>query len=150
VAADRVAAVTRRALQAESMTLITVAEGAAIDPIRRFAAVALTGLLLAGAALAAGPMSWLTDTAFAKFDDKDTQLFKAALDKALDSPADGTPVQWNNERSGSSGTVTPERRVAQGGASCRDLRIANRHKDLAGEGVYRFCRTSAGKWSLVQ
>jgi len=95
-------------------------------------------------------MSFLRDTAFGKFNERDAQLFRAALDQALASPGEGTPVPWANERSGSSGVITPGRSEPQGDGSCRDLRIANRHKTLEGEGLYRFCRAGAGPWKLVQ
>ena len=142
-------AVARRVLQAKSTRVPATAQGTAIDPIRR-SATALILLCLSGMALAAGPMSFLQDTAFSKFNDRDVQLFKAALDKALASPGEGVPVAWANERSDSSGAITPEGSEQQGGAGCRDLRIANRHKTLAGEAVYRFCRTGTGPWKLVQ
>jgi len=112
--------------------------------------VVLAGLLLVGAALAAGPMSLFRDTAVARFNDQDTRLLRAALDKALASSDEGMPVEWNNDRSGSSGVITPERSLEHGGASCRDLRILNRHRTLQGEAVYRFCRNPAGEWRLVQ
>jgi len=127
----------------------TLAEGTTIDPTRRFSAV-LAGLLLAGTALAAGPMSVFRDTAVGSFNDQDMQLLRATLDKALASSGEGVPLEWTNERTGSSGVITPERSLEQGGTNCRDLRIANRHRTLQGEAVYRFCRNPAGEWRLVQ
>ncbi len=115
------------------------------------AAVAAAALLaLAGAAAARGPMSWMRDSAFAQFNEADTRLLRAALDEALASPAEGTPVSWQNERSGSSGSIEPVASDLHNGVRCRDLKVVNRHRRLAGEGQYRFCQSEGGPWRLVQ
>ena len=105
---------------------------------------------LAGAADARGPMSWMRDTAFAQFNEADTKLLRAALDEALQSPTEGTPVTWQNERSGSSGSIEPVSSDLHNGMRCRDVKVVNRHRRQAGEGVYRFCQSPDGPWRLVQ
>jgi surface antigen len=111
-------------------------------------AVVLLGL--AGTAAARGPMSWMNDSAFAQFNEADTKLLRAALDEALKSPAEGTPVTWQNERSGSSGSIEPVSSDLHNGVQCRNLKVVNRHRRQQGEGLYRFCQSPAGPWKLVQ
>ena len=122
------------------------------DSLRRLGATLAATVLLGLAPVvdARGPMSWMRDTAFAQFNEADTQLLRAALDEALQSPAEGTPVTWQNERSGSSGSIVPVSTDLHNGIACRNVQVVNRHRRLQGEGVYRFCQSPAGPWKLVQ
>ena len=103
-----------------------------------------------GTAGARGPTSWMGDSAYAQFNEADTTLLRAALDQALASPIEGTPVSWRNERSGSSGSIEPIASDLHNGVRCRDLKVVNRHRRQEGEGRYRFCQPEGGAWKLVQ
>jgi surface antigen len=130
-----------------------LAERRAGRPMRaHLGAVLVAGALLTGvgAADARGPTAWMRDSAYAQFNEADTKLLRAALDEALASPGEGTPVTWQNERSGSSGSIEPVASDLHNGVRCRDLKVVNRHRRQEGEGRYRFCQPEGGAWKLVQ
>jgi len=98
---------------------------------------------------AAGEVAVLKDTVIAKFDDQDQKLLWARIDAALKAPQDGEPLDWKNDRTGASGTVTPLNRLTWEGLDCRRLKVVNRYRTMTGEGIYRFCEKPKGQWKLV-
>lgn len=118
----------------------------AIQP--RFALLLLAAWLPAGV-LAAGEVAALRDTVIAQFTEQDQRLMMASVDAALAAPDDGEPLHWKNDATGASGSVTPLNRLTWDGLACRRLKIANRYRTMAGEGVYRFCEKPKGQWKLV-
>ncbi|MBL8351039.1 MAG: hypothetical protein JNL87_12095 [Burkholderiaceae bacterium] len=106
-------------------------------------------LLLPAAVQAAGEVAALKDTVIARFTEQDQRLMMASVDAALGAANDGEPVRWQNDQTGASGSVTPLNRLTWDGLACRRLKIANRYKTMAGEGVYRFCEKPKGQWKLV-
>ena len=119
---------------------------------------ALAAPLLVCAAALAVPFSvsaqgadllFLKNSPAAKFNAADFKLLRATIDKALAGPPEGPTLEWANNNTSASGTVTPV--GVDGGASarpCRKLRIANSYKLIKDEGVYSFCQNKAGKWEL--
>ena len=71
------------------------------------------------------------------------------LSKALAGPAEGPALEWANDKTSASGTVTPAG-VDEAAAprKCRKLRIANAYKFTKDEGIYTFCQGTTGKWTL--
>ena len=115
---------------------------------------AMARLLLLGCVLCAGTaqaqyLNTLATSPMSRFNDADNKLFAANLDKALAQGADGVAMDWKNERTPASGSVTPQRSFDSKGMKCRELLIANSYKTLKGEGVHTFCQNSAGKWKLA-
>jgi surface antigen len=104
---------------------------------------------LPGTLQAAGKVAALKDTVIAKFSDEDQRLMMARIDTALKAATDGEPLDWKNERTGASGTVTPLNRLTWDGLDCRRLKVVNRYRTMSGEGVYRFCEKPKGQWKLV-
>lgn len=115
---------------------------------------AFKGLLVAavlggsGAAVAAG-YGFLADSPMGKFNDDDLKLMNGAIAEALAAKALGAPVRWANDKTRSSGEVTPRRAFESQGRPCRDLRVVNRHRTLEASGVYTLCRDN-GEWKLAQ
>lgn len=108
-----------------------------------------SALLLGSAAAGAAGFGFLAETPMGKFNEDDLKLMNGAIDKALAASEMGTRIRWGNDRTGSSGEVTPQRAFASKGRPCRDLKVLNRHKSLEASGVYTLCREDGG-WKLAQ
>ncbi|RZT95176.1 RT0821/Lpp0805 family surface protein [Rivibacter subsaxonicus] len=102
-------------------------------------------LLLPPLLAVAGNYSFMADTPISRFNDADRALYKAAIDKALTTDALGQPVEWKNDKTGSSGSVTPK--AADG--ECRLLAVSTRHAALHNEGEHKLCRVN-GKWKVAK
>ena len=116
---------------------------------------ALAASLLAAALAAVLPSAQATDLLFlknspaSKFNAADFKLMRASLEKALAGPAEGPPLEWKNEQTGASGSVTPAGADESAAPKkCRKLRVANAYKLMKDEGVYTFCMGNTGKWAL--
>jgi surface antigen len=92
--------------------------------------------------MARGPM--------ARFNSADMKLLNGAVEQARSAPELGTPVEWANDQSGSSGSVTPVRTFEERGMTCRDLRVVNRHRQLESSGVFAMCQRKDGTWQWLQ
>jgi surface antigen len=101
-----------------------------------------------GAAAAAG-YGFLAESPMGRFNEDDLKLMNGAIAEALAAKAIGTPVRWANDRTRSSGEVTPARSFESQGRPCRDLRVVNRHRTLEASGLYTLCRDN-GDWKLAQ
>lgn len=115
----------------------------------------LAASLLAAAFAAVLPSAQATDLLFlknspaSKFNAADFKLMRASLEKALAGPAEGPPLEWKNEQTGASGSVTPAGADESAAPKkCRKLRVANAYKLMKDEGVYTFCMGNTGKWAL--
>lgn len=105
-------------------------------------------LAASGAAAAAG-FGFLAETPMGRFNGDDLKLMNGAVEKALSANEMGKPVRWANEKTASSGEVTPQRAFENQGRPCRDLRVVNRHRRLEASGIYTMCRED-GSWKLAQ
>lgn len=92
--------------------------------------------------MARGPM--------ARFNNADMKLLNDAIEQARSAKEMGTAVEWANDQTGSSGSVTPVRQFEQGGLPCRDLRVVNRHRQLESSGVSAMCQRKDGTWQWQQ
>lgn len=108
---------------------------------------AATLLLAAGTASAAG-LGFMSKGPMAKFNEADIKLLEGALAKAREAKETGTPVEWANEKTGASGSVTPLKIFDEAGRPCRDLKVVNRHKQLEASGMYTMCRQQNGRWTF--
>jgi surface antigen len=113
-----------------------------------FAVIALAGAFAAPAHAVRGYDNF-TNTPAAKFSKEDSALMMARVNQALKAEKDGETLDWKNDATTASGSVTPLARYSADGVSCRRLRIVNVHGDLKAQGVYRFCEKPAGTWKLV-
>lgn len=111
-------------------------------------AIAIALLAGPGTGAAAG-FGFLADSPVGKFNEDDLKLMNGAIDKALAASEVGARTRWVNEKTGSSGEVTPQRTFERNGRACRDVKIVNRHKMLEASGVYTMCRED-GQWKLAQ
>lgn len=111
--------------------------------------MAVVALIAAGPALAQVGLGFLSETPMSRFSADDLKLMNEAIDKALAATEMGTPVRWANEKTPSSGEVTPQRTFESRGRACRDLRVVNRHRTLEASGIYTMCRDD-GNWRLAQ
>jgi surface antigen len=84
-----------------------------------------------------------------KFSSQDHALMMERVDQALKADKDGQTLEWKNEKSPASGSVTPLARLEWQGLQCRRLRIHNAYGEIKAQGVYKFCEKPAGRWKLV-
>jgi surface antigen len=103
----------------------------------------------AGTAMASN-LRFLDDTPVSRFNQQDMRLLQDSLDKAMNEAADGTTVEWANDKTGAGGTITPNGRFERTGTECRKARLTTRFKTLKGGGEYNFCKGSQGQWQMVQ
>ncbi|MDP1791461.1 MAG: RT0821/Lpp0805 family surface protein [Methylibium sp.] len=108
----------------------------------------LTGLLI-GPAQAAGENAAMKDRPISRFGADDYALMKARVDQAIKAETAGGTLEWKNDKSGASGSVTPLDRLEWQGMACRRLQITNVYGHTTGKGVYRFCQQKSGAWKLV-
>ena len=119
-------------------------------PVRALSCLLSAALVwLSPAAQAAGERAALKHTVVSAFNDDDMALMRSRVVQALKSDDDGQTLAWRNEKTRSSGTVTPVQRLTSQGLACRRLRIANQHDEARAEGIYRFCMQPPGRWKLV-
>jgi len=112
------------------------------------AAALIVSLAALGASGAqAADLLFLKNSPASKFNAADFKLMRANVDKALAGPPEGPALAWKNDKSGASGTVTPDG-VDTAAPACRKLRIANAYQQMKDEGVYTFCRGNTGQWKL--
>lgn len=98
---------------------------------------------------AAGEVPAFKDTVIAKFNAEDNRLMLGRIDTALKSGQEGVVLDWRNDKTGASGTVTPLNRLRWNELDCRRVKITNRHGSMSGEAVYRFCEKPKGEWKMV-
>lgn len=112
----------------------------------------LTSLVLAlglacGQALAAN-ISFLDNTPLSKMSASDLNLFKETLQQALDHNADGVPLRWSNDKSGTSGEITPLDRFERDGTTCRRTAVVNNVRGKTGNFTWDFCQGPDGQWRM--
>jgi surface antigen len=118
---------------------------------RRARALSIAALLglLAGAAQAVSGYDTFNKMPASSFSKDDTAMMMARVDQALKAEKDGETLEWKNEATPASGSVTPLARYSADGLSCRRLQIVNVYGSNKAQGVYRFCEKPAGKWKLL-
>jgi len=104
---------------------------------------------LSGPASAAGGQAALDQTPGGKFNKEDYALMMARVNEALRADKDGETLDWKNDKTPASGSVTALERLVSEGVPCRRLRIHNAYGDLKAQGVYKFCEKRPGQWKLV-
>jgi surface antigen len=112
-------------------------------------AAAALCLGLSGAADAAGRQAATEGMPVTKFSDDDRAIMMTNVNQALRADKDGETLDWKNDKTPASGSVTALNRLEWNGMQCRRLRIHNAYGDLKAQGVYKFCEKPAGKWKLV-
>jgi surface antigen len=112
--------------------------------------VASIALCLTVGTVAAAGLGFMSKGPMAKFNDADMKLLNGALEQARSAKEPGTPVEWANEKTGSSGAVTPVRLFEEDGRPCRELKVLNRHKQLESSGIYTMCQQKDGRWQWKQ
>ena len=105
--------------------------------------------LLAGAAHAVSGHDTFNKMPASSFNKDDMAMMMARVDQALKAEKDGETLEWKNDATPASGSVTPMARFTADGLACRRLRIINVYGSNKAQGVYRFCEKPAGKWKLV-
>ena len=105
--------------------------------------------LLAGAAQAVSGYDTFNKMPASSFSKEDTALMMARVDQALKAEKDGETLEWKNDATPASGSVTPLARFTSDGLACRRLRIVNVYGSNKAQGVYKFCEKPPGKWKLI-
>jgi len=97
----------------------------------------------------AAEIAALRRTPVERFNADDYALMKARVNQALKAEKDGETLEWRNDKTRASGSVTPLNRLDWNGMACRRLHIANVVPGNRREGVYKFCEKPPGRWKLV-
>jgi surface antigen len=83
------------------------------------------------------------------FTDEDWVLARSTAREALTEGENGKSYRWDNERSGSYGSLSPISDEMVDGRRCRDLVIRNFAGGVNGGGTYRFCQMEDGSWKVL-
>jgi surface antigen len=83
------------------------------------------------------------------FTDDDVKLATQTMKDALDNQSNGTTSDWNNPRSGNSGSATPTKTFTKRGMTCRRLKLVNRARGQTGQAVFNFCQQPDRTWKIV-
>ena len=83
------------------------------------------------------------------FNDADMQMFKDAIQKALNEKKDGEKLAWKNDKTGHSGLVNPLQTLDSEADECRNVRIINKSKKNIAETHFTFCKQD-GTWVAVE
>ena len=67
-------------------------------------------------------------------------MMMARVDQALKAEKDGETLEWKNDATPASGSVTPLARFTSNGLSCRRLRIVNAYGEQQGAGRLQVLR----------
>lgn len=102
--------------------------------------------LLLPLAATAGNYSFMADAPITRFNAQDKAMYKAAIDQALAGDGQGPPVDWKNDNTGSSGSVTAR---ATERPDCRMLALTTRHAGLRNEAEHRICKVG-DKWKIAK
>ena len=96
-------------------------------------------------------LSFLGPAPLRYFNDADLKLMSDAADQALETAKDEEPVDWRNEQTGNSGTITPVRSFNWQENDCRRLEVVNLSAGAAGgrsDAEYDFCKVE-GAWKIL-
>ncbi|MCG6862526.1 MAG: hypothetical protein LJE70_14795 [Chromatiaceae bacterium] len=96
-------------------------------------------------------LSFLGQAPLRFFNDVDLKLMSDASDQALDKAKDGEAVDWSNDTTGNSGTITPIRDFTRQGNECRRLEVVNRAAKATRGGASTqvdFCNVD-GSWKIL-
>ncbi|MCU0938314.1 MAG: RT0821/Lpp0805 family surface protein [Burkholderiaceae bacterium] len=118
--------------------------------MRIAAVVGVIAMLAVAATAQASGLGFMARGPMARFNSADMKLLNDAIEQARSAPEMGTPVDWANDKTGSSGSVTPVRVFEERGQTCRDLRVVNRHRQLESTGVFAMCQRKDGTWQWLQ
>lgn len=97
----------------------------------------------------AGNLGFLMDSPVSYFDDEDMRLLHEAALKVLEDGGPRTKQTWKNPATGHSGRVEGLGAfTAQGGLTCRRVRVSNRAEGVEGQATYTVCKDAEKGWML--
>lgn len=99
--------------------------------------------------LFASGLGWLGDAPIRYFSEKDSELMKSSVQKALNSNDDGVKLEWENPETGHKGSVTPLDRKKIQGLICRDAQIFNSAGGRTANSRFTLCQHEDGAWKLA-
>lgn len=107
-------------------------------------------LLTATFTAAASNLGFLKDAPITHMDSTDTALMAETIQRSLTDSKDNEPASWENQNSGSKGTVTPLKTYDAYNTSCRRLRIQNEAGGESASSEFDFCLTKEGEWKVLK
>ncbi len=111
--------------------------------------VLLPALVLAAAAPAqAAGLGFLGRSTLAHLNERDIDLARGALGRALTTSQLEVAQTWRNPDTRAGGEITPLRSFEQDGRPCRELKIDTRHPKARSQGVYTLCRAGE-RWVVA-
>jgi surface antigen len=94
-------------------------------------------------------LKFLRDAPASSFTERDWELIRGAVQRALQTAQDGHTISWKNPASGHLGSVTPVRTSQEQSGLCRVLKIHNQSQKASAESYHRFCKQSDGGWKAA-
>ena len=81
----------------------------------------------------------------------DQQMVRERVQTLLDGPADPRTLDWQNPRSGNSGSVALMRETTRGTQQCRQIeyRILPRAMDRPEVAILLWCKQPNGRWQIL-
>lgn len=92
---------------------------------------------------------FMRETPIAKFNEPDMRMLMSSALGAMNETPDGASVNWQNNRTGSSGSITPFSTTDRRQERCRAARFISQHKSLQSETTVNLCRQRKGEWRWV-
>lgn len=92
--------------------------------------------------------SGFRDAPVTRLTEAEVKEFFVTIEKALDSAADGTTVEWKAPQTPFVSKITPQKRFSEGGLDCREATIESDSRDRFQRGLYTFCKGKKGGWQF--
>ena len=91
--------------------------------------------------LAGAPLTYMTK--------EDMQIYRDALEAALESGKDGAVSRWENPPTKASGSIKPVRSFKLGDRDCRDVYTDSYAQGRREKGTHAFCKGGDGIWKFT-
>ena len=105
-------------------------------------------LASSSAAIASG-VGWLGDAPIRYFNERDSEMMKSTVQRALTDNEDKVKSQWRNDETGHHGWVQPLNSRTIDDRTCRQARMYNNAGGRTANAVFTFCQQADGQWKLL-
>ena len=110
----------------------------------------ILSLVLAQQAVLALNLGFLKNAPISKMNADDTSMLSAAIQQALTDNTDNQELSWNNDKTGSNGTVKVLRSYEAHNTNCRTILLYNVSHGESATSQFDFCRSRNGEWKVLK
>jgi hypothetical protein len=129
--------------------LVPTRSRAGLSRRRRSPAAWLLLAALLPAAVGASVYGFLDQGAIRYFRGDDTRMMSENLDAVLSEPADKSPREWRNPKTGSHGRAEVLHSFEHEGMQCRRVRVSNHARGVDGMSTADMCEVD-GAWKVLR